>query len=84
MIDDTLIGHHIDSYGSSGDDSLENMITLCGKCHGNVGNGYLDRRICNHPQVLPSMFMGASSGGSDWKVFEPNVLLKRIMEENLV
>ena len=84
MVDDTLVGHHIDSYGSSGIDELHNMITLCGKCHGDVGNGYLDRRRCNHPHILPEMFLGASSSGGSWKVYDPNKFLKRIMEENLV
>lgn len=84
-IDDTLVGHHLDSWGSSGDDSPGNIITLCGRCHGDVGNGYLDRRACNHPQVLDGQLVGfASSSSGNWKVFEPNRYLKRIMEENLV
>lgn len=83
-IDDTLIGHHINAWGASGNDDPDNIITLCGRCHGDEGNGYLDRRVCNHPQVLEGRFLGASAGEADWKVYEPNKLLKRIMEENLV
>jgi len=87
-IDETLVGHHIVSYGSSGIDELDNMITLCGACHNEVGNGYLDARKCNHFALLADIrgnrFVGNSLGGDGWKIFEPNRVLERIMEENLV
>lgn len=87
-IDDTLVGHHMDSYGSSGDDSIENVITLCGQCHTNVGQGYLDIRICNHPKIVTEVttttFRGASVSKGEWKLYNPNDYLKRIMEEGLL
>lgn len=46
--DETLVGHHIRSWGSSGDDSLGNMITLCARCHDNAGRGYIDRGVADY------------------------------------
>lgn len=38
----TLVGHHLHSWGSSGDDSPENIATLCFKCHDDAEHGFLD------------------------------------------
>lgn len=86
-IDDTLVGHHLDSWGSSGNDDESNVITLCGRCHTQVGQGYLDISACNHPAILVEVttkaFKGASVSKHDRKLFDPNSYLKRILEEAL-
>lgn len=83
-IDDTLVGHHITSYGASGDDSLDNMITLCGRCHGDVGNGYLDIRVCNHPRltamIIDGHVLGHSVSKRDWQLFNANDWLRKVKE----
>jgi hypothetical protein len=81
-IDDTLVAHHIESWGSSGKDTPDNMITLCGRCHNNVGNGYLDIRHCNCKEYLPesALLSGVNAASGSWKIYEPNELLKRVLE----
>lgn len=82
-VDSTLVGHHVCSWGSSGIDESNNMITLCGRCHGDVGNGYLDARICNNPELLRrSQMVGFNAKDEQgWKLYEPDKLLGEILEE---
>lgn len=81
-VDNTLVGHHVLSWGSSGIDEMENLITLCGKCHGDVGNGYLDARTCNNPELLRRSMTGFNARGEGgWKLFTPNELLEEILRE---
>jgi len=83
-IDDTLVGHHIDSWGASGNDDLSNVITLCGRCHGDIGQGYLDLSICNHRDILRDAsrgkMLGAGVSERDSRLWDGNKYLKRIME----
>ena len=80
-IDDTLIGHHITAYGAGGEDSPANMITLCARCHGDVGNGYLDMRVCNEPQVLLRGRMVGLNAKDDggWRLWDANDYLREIL-----
>lgn len=82
---DTLVGHHISSFGASGSDDPMNMITLCGRCHTTVGQGYLLVRVCNHPKILESLpglhgVAGRTDTG-DPKVWEVDKVLQGILEE---
>jgi len=81
-----LVGHHIDSWGSSGNDSVENMITLCGRCHDNAGNGYIDYSAVNPPMrkyINPPkgyMIGYGSVSKSIPKVYNVDVVFKVILE----
>lgn len=82
-IDDTLVGHHFDSFGAHGSDDLMSMVTLCGRCHDTVHHGYLLLAFCNHPEILAAQpgLRGVSSlspGGA--KLWDADNVLKGIVE----
>lgn len=85
-VDDTLIGHHIESFGSSGNDTVENMITLCSPCHDNAERGYIDYSKTNLPMrkyiPAPKGYM-LGFAGSDMsqvpKVWECDNIFKEIL-----
>ena len=84
--DDTLVGHHIDSFGSGGADSLENMITLCARCHGNVHQGFLDWNVLNPPfrkyVELPRGFVGGamSQDKTGPKIWDADKVLRKALK----
>lgn len=84
-IDDTLVGHHFDSFGAHGSDDLMSMVTLCGRCHNTVGQGYLLVSCCNRPEVLerqPGLRGVAAATPDGGKIWHADKVLARIVEED--
>jgi hypothetical protein len=82
-IDDTLVGHHFKSFGAHGSDDLSVMITLCGRCHRTVHQGYLLISVCNHKSILAeqtSVYATARTEQEN-KVWDADKVLERIWEE---
>jgi len=86
-VDDTLIGHHIESFGSGGADELSNMITLCSVCHDNAHKGFIDWNKLNVPtrKLIPPPpgYMGGTMAKNytPVKVWDADKHLGRILKE---
>lgn len=77
LMDESLVGHHVESFGASGNDSLENMITLCFQEHENAGRGFIDYYRAT-PSVRSKYLPIPDERGRVW---DCNSIFKRILEE---
>jgi 5-methylcytosine-specific restriction endonuclease McrA len=67
-----LVGHHIASWGSSGNDNSENIVTLCGGCHRDVHQGYLDQRKYYYRDKATPL--------EEWHVWHADEVLKDLLD----